>query len=390
MPLTPTEAAEALRVAQGLPRSDAPPWMPAVSGPYLTVAAVAALALLDRMVPGMPDTSALVLMALVYAAFAGGLRAGVVSAAIAVAFFAGQRALPGAAFTLDPAQVPGFLVLCVTAVAMVLLVAHLKARAERSYELHAERERLRELDQLKTQFLNNAAHELRTPLMPILVQLRLLRGTPGQPSLSEKQLRSVEMMDRNIRRLNVLVQDLLEVARMQAGKLRLERDLVALRAVVGEAVESFHDVAFAGDVALEARLADEGLVAHVDPKRLIQVMFNLLDNALRFTQPQGTITVVLERRGNQARIEVRDTGAGMDPQRIGSLFQPFVQIHDADRQGRTGTGLGLYICKGIVEEHGGTIRAHSDGPGTGSTFVVELPLAAAPLPHVHVGTGAKR
>jgi signal transduction histidine kinase len=350
--------------------------LPELSGPYVTLATVAALALLYHMVPGLPDPAPVVLMAVVYAAFAGGLRSGLASAAIALAYVLGSASLPGTVLAFAPGEVPRVVLLGLTIPAMAVLVARLQERAQRARASEAEQLRLRELDKLKTQFLNNAAHELRTPLTPIVLQLRMLRTSQEGAPLSEKQRHAMDMLDRNIRRLNALVQDLLEVAKLQAGQLRLSRRLVDLDHVVGEAVESFREPAAEAGVVLDFRPSG-GAVVEADAKRLLQVLFNLLTNALKFTARGGTIAVEVQARDDGAEVRVRDTGPGLAAEQLGRLFQPFQMAHDPER-GPAGSGLGLFICRGIVEQHGGRIWAASEGPGKGTTFAFALPAAASP------------
>lgn len=350
---------------------------PQVSGPYVTVAAIAVLEILDRMVPGLPDPAPLVLMAVVYAAFAGGLASGLFSAAMAVAFFAGQRALPGQLLAWAPAEVPALVLLGAVTPAIVVMVGLLKGRAERAFDLQVEHERLRAVDQMKTQFINNAAHELRTPLTPIVLQLHVLKQGAAA-GLSDRQQKALELLDRNISRLNLLVGDLLEVAKLQAGHLKLERKVIDLDRVASEAVESFREPARQAGVELELRTAG-GLVVEADAKRLIQVLFNLLSNALKFTPRGGRIAVESALQGGHAVVRVRDTGPGLTQEQRARLFEPFTQVHDA-KTGPAGSGLGLYICRGILEQHGGRIWAESEGRGKGATFAFALPASAAPAP----------
>lgn len=238
----------------------------------------------------------------------------------------------------------------------------------------AEIARLKEMDRMKTQFVNTLSHELRTPLTPIKVQLHLLK-TANASHDEEKQKRATEMLERNVLRMGGLIDELLEVARLQAGNLKLDLAPLDLGAAVGEALDSFRDVAKAGGVELQTKV-EKGLPVEADARRLTQVMYNLLNNALKFTPQGGRILVEAAREDGKARIHITDTGIGIAPDDIQRLFEPFSQVHDTMQKTNAGTGLGLYICKGILEGHGGRIWCTSPGPGKGTTFSFEMPLRA--------------
>lgn len=248
-----------------------------------------------------------------------------------------------------------------------------RAHAERAVAAKRldEIERLREMDRVRTQFVNTISHELRTPLTPIKVQLHLLRkATPG----TEQHERATAVLARNFDRLNALVDELLEVAKIQAGTLTIARSYVPLDEPLRAAIESYADVAKQGGVDLQVRLAP-GAVVLGDPKRLTQVMFNLLGNAFKFTPPGGAIHVDARVVDGAAEVRVRDTGAGIAPEHIERLFEPFSQVHDTMEQTHAGTGLGLFISRGIIVGHGGRIWAESEGKGKGTTFAFTIPLA---------------
>lgn len=255
-----------------------------------------------------------------------------------------------------------------------------KAEEERltSLERLKELERLRELDKFKTTFINTAAHELGTPLTPIKLQLHILKTT-GEGEMSDRQRRALQILDRNVERLNHLVQEVLKVARLQAGRLGVSKEHVDINRLVFEAVESFQDPARESGVELELRTTP-GLHAEADPKRLTQVIFNLLNNAWKFTPRGGRISIETTRVNEMAVVRVRDTGAGIRPEDLPRLFQPFSQVHDTMQRTASGTGLGLYICKGILDLHGGRIWAESPGPGLGSTFSFAVPVEAPATP----------
>lgn len=242
----------------------------------------------------------------------------------------------------------------------------------RAVEHLKEVERLKEMDSFKTQFINTAAHELGTPLTPIRLQLNLLRHK-NEADLTQSQRRSLDVLERNVERLITLVKDILEGARLQANRLGIERDAMDLNRVVLEAVESFHEMARSHRVALDTNL-EPNLVVYADAKRVTQVLFNFLSNAMKFTPAGGRVTVRTKRVNRMGVVEVADTGIGIEREEIDRLFRPFTQVHDTMQHTKGGTGLGLYISKGIIELHGGRIWAESPGPGLGSTFGFAIPM----------------
>ncbi len=226
----------------------------------------------------------------------------------------------------------------------------------------------------KTNFLRTAAHELGTPMTPIRIQVNILRRLMGSP----EQEKALSILDRNIGRLNVLVKDLLESARLQSGRLKLDPRPMDLAATIHEVTETFQEVAIQMGIALDTQ-GPHDLQMVADPNRISQVLYNLLSNAMKFTASGGHVTVRTAVRGKDVELTVTDNGLGFDAAGAARLFQPFSQLQDAMDKTHTGSGLGLYICKGIVEQHGGRIEAHSPGPGKGSTFRVVLPLVAVPM-----------
>ena len=234
-----------------------------------------------------------------------------------------------------------------------------------------EFERLKEVNRFKTQFINTAAHELRTPLLPLRTQLDLMMTDKDNPPLPA-QRQAMEVMQRNLERLGGLVEDLLTVARSQAGRLQLEAKPVDLAHVVQEAEQTFATLAAARGVRLVVEPSGSVSVL-ADGKRIAQVVANLLSNAFKFTPAGGEVRVILRPDRGGAFVAVSDTGAGITPADRARLFQPFVQVHDAAQVTQPGSGLGLYICRQLVELHGGTIGCESAGRGKGSTFWFTLP-----------------
>jgi len=231
---------------------------------------------------------------------------------------------------------------------------------------------LQEANRFKTLFINTAAHELLTPLTP----LRTLVHVMSRDSIVQREpkfSRYVEILSRNLERLTKLVQDLLDASRMEGGKIGIKRDPVRLSDVCQTALESFHPEAEAKGVHLESKLSPD-VVVNGDADRLVQVVTNLISNALKFTPSGGKISVHTRRDADRAVLTVTDTGVGIEPDFMSRLFQPFSRAHLVSDQMQPGTGLGLFVTKGFVDLHGGNISCQSPGKGRGTTFTVSLPL----------------
>ncbi|HXH84136.1 MAG TPA: MASE1 domain-containing protein [Candidatus Tectomicrobia bacterium] len=239
----------------------------------------------------------------------------------------------------------------------------------------------------KDRFLATLSHELRTPLNAMLGWARILKT----PSLDDAQrAHGVDVIERNARLQAQLVSDLLDIARIAAGKLELERYPVDLAPVVQDAIEAVRSDVEAKGLLLESRLGAPVGEVLGDPRRLQQVVLNLLTNAVKFTPRGGRIAVELERAGGHARLAVRDSGEGIAADVLPTLFEPFQQADASTTRTHQGLGLGLAIVRQIVELHGGRVRAESGGPGRGATFVVDLPvLAASPWPLRAPGDGSE-
>lgn len=235
-----------------------------------------------------------------------------------------------------------------------------------------ELERLQEVSLFKTQFMNMAAHELNTPLTPIKMQLHLLKDRAQHAPLDVHR-DAIQMLDRNFQRLAELVGDILDSARLQGSRLAVRTESVDLARLVRQATESFAALGAQAAVALSCE-APPSLPAEADPMRVTQALYNLLSNAMKFTPRGGRINVRLWQENQEARIQVSDTGVGLDASQLARLFQPFTQVHESQIAGRQGSGLGLYITRGIAQLHGGDITAESDGTNRGSTFTIRLPL----------------
>jgi signal transduction histidine kinase/CheY-like chemotaxis protein len=251
----------------------------------------------------------------------------------------------------------------------------------------------READRAKEQFLAMLAHELRNPLGPILNATRVLGSLVGA---DPKATRLVAMVRRQGEQLARLVDDLLDVSRIRLGKIRLEREPVDLKTLVGECLETVRASGKGHGRELRLELAEEPLVVEGDPGRLEQVLWNLLDNALKSSPPDTPITIRALREGAVAVVEIEDRGIGIAPAVLPGIFELFAQAPGGGAGPRGGgLGLGLALVRSLVEQHGGTVQARSAGVGQGSTFVVRLPLAPAgalprlPAPPLVRGAGRK-
>ncbi len=254
---------------------------------------------------------------------------------------------------------------------------------------------LAESDRRKSEFLGVLAHELRNPMAAISNGLYALTHAGVDESMRR---RAEGIIGRQSRVLSRLVDDLLDITRIGSGKVRLQRESVDLVDVVRDCVNDHRELAAASHLAVELVLPPEPLVVTGDRVRLCQVVGNLLDNAAKFSE-KGTVRVLVRHAhgSDEAELVVADNGIGIEPAVLGRLFQPFSQADTSLARGRSGLGLGLALVKSLVEMHGGTVRAHSDGLGAGAQFTMRLPLAravATPAPVVlpprsaHVGGAA--
>ena len=239
-------------------------------------------------------------------------------------------------------------------------------------------EALREADRRKDEFLAMLAHELRNPMAPIRSSAEALRRLV--PDADPRVDRSLRMIDRQVVHMTRLVDDLLDVSRISRGKILLRRERVDLVPLVKATVEDHRGLFDAAGLTLTCELPDEPLRLEGDPTRLAQIVGNLLQNAAKFTNAGGQVTVRLCRGPDAdiALLEVEDTGIGMDAEMMSRLFEPFSQADRSLARSRGGLGLGLALVKGLVDLHGGTIEASSGGSGTGSRFILRFPLSNQP------------
>jgi PAS domain S-box-containing protein len=244
------------------------------------------------------------------------------------------------------------------------------ALRENETRLHQAASALRDADRRKDDFLATLAHELRNPLAPIRNGLQILRLAAGGDPVIE---RTMDMMDRQMRHLVRLVDDLLDVSRITRGKVELRREPVLINQVVRGALESSRALLEPHQHHLEVWITPEPLLVNGDADRLTQVFSNLLANAAKFTPREGRIGISVVRVGNEAVITVKDNGIGIPPERIGSVFEMFSQAHAP--LASDGLGIGLALVRELVQMHGGSVSVSSAGEDKGSEFTVRLPLA---------------
>jgi two-component system CheB/CheR fusion protein len=233
---------------------------------------------------------------------------------------------------------------------------------------------LEDADRRKDEFLATLAHELRNPLAPLRNALYLLQLQ--EHGLDAQAIHDI--MDRQVRQMVRLVDDLLDVSRVTRGKIGLQRRIVDAASVVAAAVEASRPLLDAGRHTLAVTLPEEPVQLNADPTRLAQVFTNLLNNAAKFTASGGHVSLSAERRGDELLITVGDTGIGIPANLLSEVFEMFRQAEHPPEHARGGLGIGLTLVKRLVQMHGGSVEAYSEGVGRGSRFVVRLPLTEAP------------
>ena len=240
---------------------------------------------------------------------------------------------------------------------------------------------IRETDRRKDEFIATLAHELRNPLAPVRNAVEIL----NQVDVNDAHVqRCRSIIDRQVRQLTRLVDDLLDVSRINSGKIELRRERVEVPAVIERAVEISRAAIEEAEHQLSVSLPDETLMLDVDPVRIAQVVANLLNNAAKYTDAGGRIELTAAGVDDDVVITVKDNGVGIPKDRLSDVFEMFTQVENDQYRAQGGLGVGLSLARRLVELHGGSISARSEGLGSGSEFVVRLPLAPAmetPLPH---------
>jgi signal transduction histidine kinase len=257
------------------------------------------------------------------------------------------------------------------------------ARAARAAE-----EANRQADRRKDEFLATLAHELRNPLAPIGNALQLIQYAEGDASML-RQAR--DTMQRQFSQMVRLVDDLLDVSRVTRDKLELRKERAELQSVIFQAVETTRSLAEGAGQELRVELPQDPIWLEADPVRLSQVFNNLLNNACKFSEPGGKISIAAERQNGDVVVTVKDSGIGIASDKLGSIFEMFEQIDKSLERTRSGLGIGLTLVKRLIELHDGSIAARSEGLGRGSEFIVRLPLLqeeSRPAPAAPASRGA--
>ncbi|MEO8006292.1 MAG: ATP-binding protein [Betaproteobacteria bacterium] len=266
--------------------------------------------------------------------------------------------------------------------------ATLEARvAERTAELAAAVEdarrahqSLQEADERKDRFLAILSHELRNPLNPIRSAVAVLRQTNAG---AEQAVVARDVIDRQVRHMARLLDDLLDISRITQNRVSLAIAPMDVGSAVSAALEVTRPMTDAARQQVTVSLPEVPLMVNADPTRLAQVLSNLLNNASKYTDPKGEISVVVEREGDEAVIRVRDSGAGIEARHLTDIFELFSRVDSQRNQSVGGLGIGLALVKSLVEMHGGRVTVTSEGLGRGSEFVVRLPVALSETTAAH-------
>ena len=261
--------------------------------------------------------------------------------------------------------------------ALERLNAELEERVrERTAALEATTHELQEANHRKDEFLAMLAHELRNPLAPIRTAVQLLR----LKELTEPHRRRArDVIERQVEHLVNLIDDLLDVSRITRGMITLQLEPVLVGAIVARAVETARPAIDSHRHALELDLPDELISVEGDKTRLVQVIANILHNAAKFMDPGGRIRLRVLRDGQNAVIQVSDTGIGIAPELLPKIFELFTQVHSKSERAQGGLGIGLALVRRLTEMHGGSVTAESEGPGRGAMFTVRLPMLVPQL-----------
>ena len=245
---------------------------------------------------------------------------------------------------------------------------------------------LKEADRRKDEFLATLAHELRNPLAPIRNGLQVMKLAKNNAEAIEH---SRAMMERQLAQMIRLIDDLLDVSRISRGKVELKRERVDLAKVVQQAVENSRPLIEQGGHELVVDVSPDPIYVDADVTRLAQVYANLLNNAAKYTEPGGHIRLTVERTGSDAVVTVGDNGVGIAAHMLPKVFELFTQVDRSLEKSQGGLGIGLSLVKGLVEMHGGSVEARSDGHGTGSEFVVRVPVVLSVLGEIRGEGGSE-
>lgn len=361
-------------------------------GPLIMLAGLALAAIFTRTiapshVPGFYVLPFIRVMSL-YATFVGGWRSGLMCLVIELAQFGVTWFEPGRPPRPPEDALQFLLVISLSNLATILMFEAYKWHSKRLLEVELERnlavahaeevkrvnQELLEIDRLKDEFLSVVSHELRTPLTSIRGFTQML-GSDKTGRLNEKQHRCVERIESNGQRMHRLVNDLLDFAKIHAGSFSVAPEQVRYRPLVEEVVTLLHPMADEKRLEIEIDVQAPAAVS-LDGHRIAQVITNLVGNSIKFTPAGGRIRIEAYTRGDELVTEVADTGSGIAAEDIPKVFKPFVQLDMSSTRKASGTGIGLSICKAIVEAHGGTIGLRSV-LGAGTTFYFTLPALSS-------------
>jgi PAS domain S-box-containing protein len=255
------------------------------------------------------------------------------------------------------------------------------------HEQKQARDELMAINRRKDDFLAMLAHELRNPMAPISTAAQLLKAAPGNPAQVE---RAADVIARQVRHMTELVDDLLDVSRVTRGLVELDRKPVEIKGALTHAIEQVRPLMEARGHQLTTRMAAGDAWVLGDRTRLVQVLSNLLNNAAKYTPPNGALSVAMAVVGPQVEVRIADSGIGIDAQLMPHVFELFTQGERTPDRAQGGLGLGLALVKSLVELHGGRVAAESEGAGRGSTFIVTLPRLEAGAPEAPAESRASR
>jgi signal transduction histidine kinase len=265
------------------------------------------------------------------------------------------------------------------------LLARVGAHLQMARMRREASEALRDADRRKDEFLAMLSHELRGPLAPLGNMLEVVKRAEGNAELVQQ---AYGTMERQLAQLVRLVDDLLDVSRITRNKMELRKQRVELASIVHHAAEACRPLGDTLQHEVTVTLPPEPVYLNADPARLAQVFQNLLNNACKYTEPRGSVWLTAERQAGDVLVTVKDTGLGIPPDKLASIFDMFTQVDASRERARGGLGIGLALVKRLVEMHDGTVEARSEGPGRGSEFVVRLPILTETLQAVQQATEA--
>jgi signal transduction histidine kinase len=354
-----------------------------LKGYGIAVAGVGAAAIVTHFLRGLGDVGIApqFFAAILLSAWYGGLGPGLLAIALS-AIATGYFLLPPN--SAHAGEAIGAYILRLVVFTIVALLTNALHAATRRAAAEADRARqaAESASTAKSRFLAMVSHELRTPLSPVLMIAEILEQ---DPSLPQRVRRDMANIRRNVELERRLIDDLVDLTRISSGKMGLQRQPVDVHEPLSQAIRVCENEAAEKGLKINTRFEASGSMLDGDADRLQQVFWNLMRNAIKFTPAGGTIDIGSSNIGGNVVVTIADTGIGVDPERLSTIFEAFEQ-GGADIQSRFGgLGLGLAICHALTEAHGGSIRAQSEGPGKGATFVVTFPT----LPQSTLSTDAQ-